>query len=157
MNKLIVIVVVCFVVLGSFVYMGWIVLQVVVFGVLWMVVDWVVCKVGLLILFGVIGFVVLFVLLFLGCVVLVWVKDGVNWLLFDMLLFFVLVVVVVVQYGGLFCEDGWCIVLVMFVGIVFVMVVVVVVVDFVVKFECWFVVQCVFVECCCVCLSVIVY
>ena len=88
---------------------------------LWLAADFVVRMLDLPVPGGVVGLVVLLALLFCGGVTTRWVKAGADWLLSDMLLFFIPAAVAVVQYGGLFREDGWRLALVVVGGTLMVM------------------------------------
>ncbi|KVE26625.1 murein hydrolase transporter LrgA [Burkholderia singularis] len=112
-----------------------IVLQTVALAALWAATDWAVRKLGVPVPSGVVGLAVLLVLLLSGGIAPGWVKDGANWLLSDMLLFFIPATVAVVQYGGLFRDDGWRLALVVVAGTVFVMGSVAVAVDIAAGFE----------------------
>jgi holin-like protein len=101
----------------------------------WLAADWLARHLSLPIPGGVIGLIALLALLFSGGVAPRWVKAGADWLLSDMLLFFIPAAVAVVQYGGLFKEDGWRLALVVVSGTFAVMVAVAFTVDQAARFE----------------------
>jgi len=86
---------------------------------------------------GVVGLLFLLALLFCGGVAPRWFQAGADWLLTDMLLFFIPATVAVVQYGGLFREDGWRLALVVVFGTLMVMVAVAFAVEQASKLERW--------------------
>jgi holin-like protein len=96
---------------------------------IWAVADFVARTLSLPIPGGVVGLAALLALLFCGGVAPRWVKAGADWLLSDMLLFFIPAAVAAVQYGGLFMQDGWRLVLVVVAGTLMVMVAVAFAVD----------------------------
>jgi holin-like protein len=99
-----------------------IVVQSAALAALWVVADFAVRMFHLPVPGGVVGLVVLLALLFCGGVAPRWIKAGADWLLSDMLLFFIPAAVAVVQYGGLFREDGWRLALVVVGGTLMVMI-----------------------------------
>jgi holin-like protein len=104
---------------------------------IWLVADFVARTFHLPVPGGVVGLLTLLALLFCGGVAPRWVKAGADWLLTDMLLFFIPATVAVVQYGGLFREDGWRLALVVVFGTLMVMVAVAFAVEQASKLERW--------------------
>jgi holin-like protein len=104
---------------------------------IWLVADFVARTFHLPVPGGVVGLLTLLALLFCGGVAPRWVKAGADWLLTDMLLFFIPATVAVVQYGGLFREDGWRLALVVVSGTLMVMVAVAFAVEQASKLERW--------------------
>ncbi|MDE1181201.1 CidA/LrgA family protein [Paraburkholderia sp.] len=96
---------------------------------IWVAADFIVRRFGLPVPGGVIGLIALLAALFCGGVTTRWIKAGADWMLSDMLLFFIPAAVAVVQYGGLFREDGWRLALVVIAGTLMVMVAVAVAVE----------------------------
>ncbi|MEZ2354426.1 CidA/LrgA family protein [Caballeronia sp. RCC_10] len=96
---------------------------------IWFAADFVARTLALPVPGGVVGLVALLILLMSGGIAPRWVKAGADWLLADMLLFFIPAAVAVVQYGGLFKEDGWRLALVVVGGTLMVMVAVAFAVD----------------------------
>jgi holin-like protein len=96
---------------------------------IWFVADFVARTLALPVPGSVVGLVALLILLMSGGIAPRWVKAGADWLLADMLLFFIPAAVAVVQYGGLFKEDGWRLALVVVGGTLMVMVAVAFAVD----------------------------
>jgi len=96
---------------------------------IWFAADFVARTLELPVPGGVVGLVALLILLMSGGIAPRWVKAGADWLLADMLLFFIPAAVAVVQYGGLFKEDGWRLALVVVGGTLMVMVAVAFAVD----------------------------
>ena len=105
-----------------FVKAGRIAAQSAVLGAVWLAADFVVRRFALPVPGGVVGLVALLALLLCGGVAPRWIKAGADWLLSDMLLFFIPAAVAVVQYGGLFREDGWRLAVVVVAGTLMVMV-----------------------------------
>jgi holin-like protein len=104
---------------------------------IWLAADFVARTFHLPVPGGVVGLLFLLALLFCGGVAPGWVKAGADWLLTDMLLFFIPATVAVVQYGGLFREDGWRLALVVVFGTLMVMVAVAFAVEQASKLERW--------------------
>ncbi|GGD87297.1 CidA/LrgA family protein [Caballeronia grimmiae] len=96
---------------------------------IWFAADFVARTLALPVPGSVVGLVALLILLMSGGIAPRWVKAGADWLLADMLLFFIPAAVAVVQYGGLFKEDGWRLALVVVGGTLMVMVAVAFAVD----------------------------
>ncbi|KIG11486.1 CidA/LrgA family protein [Caballeronia concitans] len=96
---------------------------------IWFAADFVARKLALPVPGGVVGLIALLLLLMCGGIAPRWVKAGADWLLADMLLFFIPAAVAVVQYGGLFMEDGWRLALVVVGGTLMVMIAVAFAVD----------------------------
>ncbi|WP_404980441.1 MULTISPECIES: CidA/LrgA family protein [unclassified Caballeronia] len=96
---------------------------------IWFAADFVARTLALPVPGGVIGLIALLLLLMCGGVAPRWVKAGADWLLADMLLFFIPAAVAVVQYGGLFREEGWRLALVVIGGTLMVMIAVAFAVD----------------------------
>lgn len=101
----------------------------------WLAADAFARAVGLPVPGGVLGLGVLLALLLSGRIAPRWVKAGADWLLSEMLLFFIPAAVAVVQYGGVFKEDGWRLALVVICGTLIVMFAVAVAVEQTAKLE----------------------
>jgi holin-like protein len=87
-------------------------LQVVLYGILFLIADFLVTRFHLPLPANIVGMILLLIMIALRILPLHWVKAGSRWLLAEMLLFFVPAVVAVVNYAQLLLFEGWKIFLV---------------------------------------------
>ncbi|MGO3397772.1 MAG: CidA/LrgA family protein [Serratia proteamaculans] len=112
-------------------------IQVVLYAVLFLIADRLVQQFHLPLPANIIGMLMLLALILLRILPLNWVRAGSRWLLAEMLLFFVPAVVAVVNYAQLLMVEGWKIFLVIAVSTTLTLGATGLVVDRVYRLEVW--------------------
>jgi len=109
--------------------------QIALLAAIWLLADIAVRTLHLPLPANLTGMLLLLVCILLGVVKAQWFSAGARWLLAEMLLFFVLAVVAVVNYQELLLQEGWRIMVVLIVSTVLVLGTTALVVDRVYRLE----------------------